>query len=377
MGEQPEPIMSEEIFDDTPPPGRLPNDNATPTIERAVNSYPARRRYKPYIQTPPRIEAVGGMIDIHCHAEYGQQDAMAVAKLASANGMYGILYKSIGKEDKRSAGPMEDVNKLIVELDRWSQETGVAPIKAWGGYALCRDNKPPSRQKVETQVKAGVAAFWLALANHANTFHIVGGKVRRWDPTADPKLHSDPLPWDLALKYGHYALDPKGKLKPEYEEAIRIIADNDRALSFGHSTHQEIFALAELVDKLNFKRAFIDHPFSPFVNITVEQMKQLSRIGIHFNFTYDELSPMLGVDPGKMYAAIRTVGVEHFTLSSDAGNTVFPNSVEAMRQITGYMAAFGLTQEEIEIVAMKNPAFIVGANPAEAVERSRELQAAA
>src|SRR5579883_3151890 len=92
--EQPEPIMSEEIFDDTPPPGRLPNDNATPTIERAVNSYPARRRYKPYIQTPPRIEAVGGMIDIHCHAEYGQQDAMAVAKLASANGMYGILYKS-------------------------------------------------------------------------------------------------------------------------------------------------------------------------------------------------------------------------------------------------------------------------------------------
>ena len=139
-----------------------------------------------------------------------------------------------------------------------------------------------------------MSSFWLALANHANTYFIVGGKTRRWDPTADPKAHSDPLPWDLALKYGHYALDEKGKLKPEYEEAIRMIADNDRALSFGHSTHQEIYALAELVDKLNFKRAFIDHPFSPFVDITVEQMKDLSRVGIHFNFTYDELSPMLG-----------------------------------------------------------------------------------
>jgi hypothetical protein len=356
------------------PPGRFENNNATPTMERAVASYPARRRYKPYIQNPPRIEAVRGMIDIHCHAEHGQQDALAVAKLASANG---ILYKSIGKEDKRSAGPMEDVRHLIEDLYRWAQDTGIAPIKAWGGFALCRDGKPPSREKVTTQVKAGVTSFWLALANHANTYFIVGGKVRRWDPNADPKAHSDPLPWEMALKHGHYALDEKGRLKPEYEEAIRIVADNDRALSFGHSTHSEIFALAELVDKLKFKRAFIDHPFSPFVNLTVEQMRELSKVGLHFNFTYDELSPMLGVDPGKMYAAIRSVGVEHYTLSSDAGDTVFPNSVEAMRQISGYMAAFGMSQDEIEILCMKNPAFIVGADPAEAVKRSRELAAAA
>jgi hypothetical protein len=358
-------------------PRRLPNDNATPTIERAVASYPARRNYKPYIQVPPRIEAVRGMIDIHCHAEYGQQDALAVGKLASESGMYGILYKSIGREDKRSAGPMEDVNKLIADLDRWAQGTGITPIKAWGGYALCRDNKPPSREKVETQVKAGVTCFWLALANHANTFNIVGGKNRRWDPKAKPEDHSDPLPWDLALKYGHYALDEKGRLKNEYAEAIRMIADNDRALSLGHSTHQEIEALAELIDKLRFKRAFLDHPFSPFVNVTVGMMKQLSRVGLHFNYTYDELSPMLGVDPGKMYAAIREVGVEHFTLSSDAGDTVFPNSVECMRQISGYMKAFGMSQAEIETLCMTNPAFIVGADPAEALKRGRETQAAA
>ena len=97
------------------------------------------------------------MIDIHCHAEHGQQDALSVGKLASANGMYGLLYKSIGKEDKRSAGPMEDVKILLQDLDRWSQETGIAPIKAWGGYALCRDNKPPNRDKVMTQIKAGVS----------------------------------------------------------------------------------------------------------------------------------------------------------------------------------------------------------------------------
>jgi hypothetical protein len=40
------------------------------------------------------------------------------------------------------------------------------------------------------------------------------------------------------------------------------------------------------------------------------------------------------------------------------------------------MAAFGLTQDEIETVCMKNPAFIVRADPAEAVRRGRELEAA-
>jgi hypothetical protein len=47
---------------------------------------------------------------------------------------------------------------------------------------------------------------------------------------------------------GNYTarIDAKGRLKPEYEEAIRIVADNNRALSFGHSTHPEIFALADV-----------------------------------------------------------------------------------------------------------------------------------
>lgn len=348
------------------------NNNATPTLERAVTNYPARRGFKPYIQTPPRIDGVAGMIDIHCHAEHGQQDAYAVAQLASLNGMYGLLYKSIGTGDKRAAGPMEDVNDLVSRLNRWADEEGVTPIKAWGGYALTRDNKPPSRDKVKTQIKAGVTAFWMPLSNHANTYFVVGGKPRRWDPTADPKAHSDPLPWDLAVKHGHYALDEKGKLKPEYEEAVRVIADNDKTLSLGHSTHAELWQFAELIDKLKFKRAFVDHPFSPFVNLTVDQMKTLAAVGITLNFTYDELSPMLGVDPAKMYAAIRAVGVESFTISSDAGDPLFPNSVEAIRQVSGYMRAFGMTDAEIEIMCTRNPARLVGLDPDRVVKEIAE-----
>ena len=87
----------------------------------------------------------------------------------------------------------------------------------------------------------------------------------------------------------------------------------------------------------------------------------LARAGITLNFTYDELSPLLGVDPARMYDAIRAVGPEHVTLSSDAGEPLFPNSVECMRMMRAYMRAFGLTAEEVDLVSVTNPAKIVGA----------------
>jgi hypothetical protein len=49
------------------------------------------------------------MIDIQlpCRAWPARRAGGCQARVES--GMYGILYKSIGKEDKRAAGPMEDV----------------------------------------------------------------------------------------------------------------------------------------------------------------------------------------------------------------------------------------------------------------------------
>jgi hypothetical protein len=142
---------------------------------------------------------------------------------------------------------------------------------------------------------------------------------------------------------------------------IRVVVDSGVALFFGHATHPEIFAIVELLDRLNFKRAVVDHPFSPFVDLSQAEMRQLVAAGVYLNFTFDELSPLLGVDPARMYAAIRDVGVEYVTLSSDAGEPLFPHSVECMRLIRSYMEAFGLTEEELRIVCCRNPARVVGA----------------
>ena len=89
-------------------------------------------------------------------------------------------------------------------------------------------------------------------------------------------------------------------------------------------------------------------------------MKEAAAAGLWLNFTYDELSPLLGIDPANMYKAIRTIGTEHCTLSSDAGEPLFPNSVEALRLLRGHMTAFGCTPDEVYTMCMVNPSFIVG-----------------
>jgi hypothetical protein len=53
---------------------------------------------------------------------------------------------------------------------------------------------------------------------------------------------------------------------------------------------------------------------------------------------------------------------ERVILSSDAGEPLFPNSVEAMRLIRAYMRAYGLSDEEVRRVSVVNPGAIVGRN---------------
>ena len=122
---------------------------------------------------------------------------------------------------------------------------------------------------------------------------------------------------------------------PEIEEIFRMAHDANAAIFSVIRRSQSIMRMAESAQKIGFKRGVVDHPFSPFVSLSIEEMKQAADAGLWLNFTFDELSPLLGIDPANMYKAIRTAGPEHCTLSSDAGEPLFPNSVESLRLCAG------------------------------------------
>ncbi|MFT5538672.1 MAG: hypothetical protein ACI82H_000185 [Alphaproteobacteria bacterium] len=334
-------------------------DYTTPSAVRAVTSYPARRMFNPPAIDPfdPAIPGVKGAIDIHCHATVGQQDPLGLAKLASISGMRGILFKTI--TDRKE--PAKSAAKVQNDLNAWADKEGVTPIDCWAGCSVTEGYTVPIRvERSRELLDSGCIALWMPNVNAANTLSIVGGRVIMWDKTAAKTDHSDPLPWEEALKRGHYLLDDNGKLKTHIEEIFRMSADRGTAIFFGHPSKPELWAMADLCVKLNYKRGVIDHPFSPFVNLTLQEMADAGTMGLWINFTYDEISPLLGIDPARMYEAIRTIGVDHCTLSSDCGEPLFPNSVEGMRMMHYYMSAFGCTDAEIHQMITDNPAFIVG-----------------
>ena len=330
------------------------SENAT-TMARFVKSYEIRRAYQGGVEYPPAISGVKGAIDIHCHADAAHQDALSVAKLASTNGMRGLLYKSIAGKNRA-----ESVQKVRDGLQRWAEAEKVEPIICWAGSNVANRSAAPSVAKVREQLDGGINAMWMPVAMHANTLSKIGGRKSWWDPNAGRGELTPAMSWEDALKVGHYALDDKGRLKPEIKDIIGLLKEREVPLFFGHATHPEIFAFAEECQRIGHSRAVVDHPFSPFVNLSIAQMTQLGQAGVNINFTYDEISPLLGVDPFDMYKAIRSIGVEHVTLSSDCGEPLFPNSVEALRQMRAYMEAFGLNKAELKTVCCDNPAKILG-----------------
>ena len=92
-----------------------PTAQVDPTVlARFQRSYVARRGYKDDVQRPPATMGVKGVIDIHCHAHEGQQDALAVAQHASANGMGAILFKSLPGRQK----PRHTLRRIRADLHR-------------------------------------------------------------------------------------------------------------------------------------------------------------------------------------------------------------------------------------------------------------------
>jgi len=159
--------------------------------------------------------------------------------------------------------------------------------------------------------------------------------------------------WKLPVK-------TRGEIGPDLTDLIfREMEIVDQP--FGRRGYGALILNCSCDDTIGFKKCFIDHPFSPFIGLTVDEMKQFATSGVYMNFTYDELSPLLGTNPLEMFQAAAAVGIDHVLLSSDAGEPLFPDSVECIRLMRAYAEAFGMTEDQVHRMSVLNPARLMGA----------------
>jgi hypothetical protein len=273
-----------------------------------------------------------GIVDLHVHSDPDavprKLDALDTARTAKEAGFRAIVLKNHWTSTAQLAFTVSKV---------------VPGIEVFGGIALDRAVGGVNPEAV----KQG-AAF-------------TGGKLRIvWMPTLDSENYVHFSKQDVPFA----AVSHNGQLLPETTEVLKLIAKNKLVLATGHSTATENLMLVREGKIQGIAQIIVTHPMDAPIHMTIPEMQEAARLGAYIELCGNALLPTHPKDrqiPAAEYVkTIRAVGPEHVILSGDFGQTVHPPFVEAWKQALDILRKAGVSSAEIDLMAKKNPAALLG-----------------
>lgn len=272
--------------------------------------------------------SVDGVVDLHVHAGPDSRprsvDDIEAARAARDAGFRAILLK----------------NHFTMTADRAALAMGqVDGIEIFGGVVLNR----------------AVGGINPEAVRQMATFSGGRGKVV-WLPTFDAEHY-------VAAAGGgapHVSVLEDGEPLPAVLEVFALLAEHDLTLAMGHSGPGEVLRLIPEARRLGVPRMLVTHVFSQ--GATREQMRQMASAGAIMEIDW------LAVHSGgrtidEYVSAIRDLGAEAFFLSSDLGQAGNPLHAEGMRAYIRALREAGITEDEIDVMARRNPARLLGLDP--------------
>jgi Family of unknown function (DUF6282) len=283
---------------------------------------------------PARGQAdLTGVIDIHAHMDPDSLprsiDAIDLAKLARQRGMRGLVLKNHYESTAALA--------YIVRKE-------VPGIEIFGGIDLNRSVGGVNPAAIERMVlmKGG----W--------------GKVV-WMPTFDNenqvRVSKENRPFVSVSK--------NGKLLPEVEEVIRLVAKHQLTLETGHSSAEDGLLIVHAARQAGVQHVVVTHAMADPIHMTIPQMQQAAREGAYIEFVYGATLPpsngTLAVVSMNDYArAIRAVGAQSCILSSDLGQPGRPLHPDGLAQFFQDLRKEGISQADVDLMSKTNPARALG-----------------
>ena len=275
-----------------------------------------------------------GVIDLHVHCapDSGPRsiDALEVARLARRHGMRALLFKN-------HYTPTASLAYLVHQV--------VPGIDVYGGIALNRSVGGVNPQAVEHMART--------------TGHL--GRVV-WMPTFDSEhYHRTVKP-----NPNFVPIARDGKLLPEVDEVLTIIARENLALATGHSSPAESLLLIRAARQKGIERIIVTHPSLKEIGMSVAMQKEAAGLGAFLEYTFNATlppNPVWGGGSSSMeeyVKTIREVGPEHCILSSDLGQPMNPVHTDGLIAFFEQLKANGFTQAEIDTMAKRNPAKFLG-----------------
>jgi hypothetical protein len=291
---------------------------------------------------PPSLQGnpLEGAIDFHVHS----------APDESARSIDDIEIAAKAREYKMRAIVLK--NHLTMTADRAYIAQKIVPgIEVFGGIVLNKAVGGINPEAVRRMVN----------------FTGQRGKVV-WLPTLDAVNH---IQFFRENRKGVNLLDENGKPVPELLEVFKIIAENDLILEMGHSSAKEILTLIPVAREMGVKKILVTHAMQDPVRLSLEDMKEVARMGGYMEHAF--IGTLMGpqahqawmrnwsqVSLSDIARAIKTVGAQYYILSSDLGQAMNPIHPDGLRAFIEGLLKEGITREEIDLMARKNPARLLG-----------------
>jgi hypothetical protein len=183
-----------------------------------------------------------------------------------------------------------------------------------------------------------------------------------WLPTFSSVADWEPWGRELGIPYPGVQVCRDGRLVPEAEEVLRLVAEVGAVLATGHVTREEHFAVARGLPP--GARLVVTHALAGQVGCwaadppDVASLRELAGLGATIEFS--AYSCVLGErsrrTPEAVAAAIRAVGPERCVISTDLGPAGLPHPVEGLSRFAAALLRCGLGETEIRRMAVANPA---------------------
>lgn len=289
---------------------------------------------------PPKVSPAVGVIDMHVHSHpdvFGRNmDDMDVAQLAKAKGLRGILLKNhISETASRAA--------LVMKA--------VPGIEVFGGIVLNKAVGGVNPDAVE----------WM--------HRIYGGRGKVvWLPTFESDKHVKTFGKPDAKGL---VVAPNGKVTPEMEAILKIVARENLLLATGHVHPEEVIAVVRRGKELGVRNMLVTHGFTNVPGLTMAQAKEVAAAGgvievcfLQFlagpNAPLAFLTHWTQVNAKHVAQAVRELGAKSLVVSSDLGQSANMTHPDGLEVAIAAMKREGIGDADIDMMMRRNPARLLG-----------------
>ena len=173
---------------------------------------------------------------------------------------------------------------------------------------------------------------------------------------------------------GIRVIDASGSVVPELRKVLKLIAKADIIFATGHVSGKEILASVKAAKQEGVRKVLVTHAMQSPGELSIDDLKRCVEAGAFIEHCY--LTYLMGPQaalgwmkgwkhiPIEEFAkAIKEVGAENCVIATDLGQYMNPIPADGMKEFILALMSKGIAQEQINLMAKKNPARLLGLEP--------------